>query len=162
MGQHMERNFQMRSGAPRQRNVGNQPKHQYAIDKNHCASYGNPMDLPQLIEELKRSLRYQQTLGLQAFPKGGAMASKSAAPIAASQSPNSGDKAQHLEKIRQTIGDCKRCKLCKARKNIVFGVGNPNAELMFVGEGPGRDEDTQGEPFVGRAGPLLNKIIEAM
>lgn len=67
-----------------------------------------------------------------------------------------------LEKIREDIGDCTRCKLCEQRTNIVFGVGNPKAELVFVGEGPGRDEDIQGEPFVGRAGQLLTQMIEAM
>ncbi|MBI2083263.1 MAG: uracil-DNA glycosylase [Deltaproteobacteria bacterium] len=67
-----------------------------------------------------------------------------------------------LKKIREEIGDCTRCKLCKGRTHIVFGTGNPHAELMFVGEGPGRDEDLQGEPFVGRAGQLLTKMIEAM
>jgi len=67
-----------------------------------------------------------------------------------------------LERIRADIGDCTRCKLHKARKNIVFGVGNPRAELVFVGEGPGHDEDVQGEPFVGRAGKLLTQMIEAM
>ena len=67
-----------------------------------------------------------------------------------------------LEKIRADIGDCTRCKLHKARTNIVFGVGNPKAELVFVGEGPGHDEDIQGEPFVGRAGKLLTQMIEAM
>lgn len=67
-----------------------------------------------------------------------------------------------LERIRADIGDCTRCKLHKARKNIVFGVGNPKAELVFVGEGPGHDEDVQGEPFVGRAGKLLTQMIEAM
>jgi len=66
-----------------------------------------------------------------------------------------------LEKIRTDIGpNCTRCKLHKARTNIVFGVGNPKAELMFVGEGPGADEDAQGEPFVGRAGKLLTQMIE--
>jgi uracil-DNA glycosylase len=67
-----------------------------------------------------------------------------------------------LERIRADIGDCTRCKLHKARTNIVFGVGNPKAELVFVGEGPGHDEDVQGEPFVGRAGKLLTQMIEAM
>ena len=68
-----------------------------------------------------------------------------------------------LDRIRQDIGpDCTRCKLHVARKNIVFGVGNPKAQLVFVGEGPGRDEDEQGEPFVGRAGKLLTSMIEAM
>jgi|SRR5450432_135000 len=68
-----------------------------------------------------------------------------------------------LKMIREDIGDCKRCKLSQqGRKQIVFGVGDPRAELMFVGEAPGADEDQQGEPFVGRAGQLLNNMIKAM
>jgi uracil-DNA glycosylase family 4 len=64
--------------------------------------------------------------------------------------------------VREELGDCRRCKLCDGRTNLVFGVGNPDAHLVFVGEGPGADEDLQGEPFVGKAGQLLNKMIEAM
>lgn len=67
--------------------------------------------------------------------------------------------ARSLDELRAAIGDCQRCKLCSGRTNLVFGVGNPHAKLMFVGEGPGRDEDLQGEPFVGRAGLLLTDII---
>ncbi len=67
-----------------------------------------------------------------------------------------------LQMIRAEIGDCTRCRLHKGRTHLVFGVGNPNAALMFVGEGPGADEDLQGEPFVGRAGQLLTRMIEAM
>jgi DNA polymerase len=67
-----------------------------------------------------------------------------------------------LEALREFIGPCSRCKLCEARKNVVFGVGDPKAELMFVGEGPGADEDEQGIPFVGRAGKLLTDMIAAM
>lgn len=68
-----------------------------------------------------------------------------------------------LQEIREDIGDCTRCKLhTLGRKQIVFGVGSPTADLMFVGEGPGADEDVQGVPFVGRAGQLLTKMIEAM
>jgi uracil-DNA glycosylase family 4 len=67
-----------------------------------------------------------------------------------------------LLRIREDLGDCTRCKLHKTRKNIVFADGNPKAELIFVGEGPGADEDAQGLPFVGRAGKLLNQMIEAM
>ncbi len=68
-----------------------------------------------------------------------------------------------LEAIRSDLGECTRCKLSGlGRQQIVFGVGNPSAELMFVGEAPGRDEDKQGIPFVGRAGQLLTKIIEAI
>ena len=71
--------------------------------------------------------------------------------------------APSLPQIRAELGDCTRCKLHRlGRKQIVFGVGNPNADLMFVGEAPGADEDEQGEPFVGRAGQLLTKIIEAI
>jgi len=73
------------------------------------------------------------------------------------------DAVTALNLIREDLGDCTRCKLHKqGRKQIVFGVGNPRADLMFVGEGPGADEDTQGEPFVGRAGQLLNNMIKAM
>lgn len=73
------------------------------------------------------------------------------------------DPAAALKLIRDDLGDCTRCPLHKqGRKQIVFGVGNPRAELMFVGEGPGADEDAQGEPFVGRAGQLLNNMIKAM
>ena len=73
------------------------------------------------------------------------------------------DPGAALRLIREDLGDCTRCKLHKhGRKQIVFGVGNPRAELMFVGEGPGADEDAQGEPFVGRAGQLLNNMIKAM
>jgi uracil-DNA glycosylase len=76
---------------------------------------------------------------------------------------SAGDPAAALRLIRQDLGDCKRCKLHQqGRKQIVFGVGNPSADLMFVGEGPGADEDIQGEPFVGRAGQLLNNMIKAM
>jgi uracil-DNA glycosylase len=72
------------------------------------------------------------------------------------------DPAAALKLIREDLGDCTRCKLSKGRTKIVFGVGDPRAELMFVGEGPGADEDAQGEPFVGRAGQLLNNMIKAM
>jgi len=73
------------------------------------------------------------------------------------------DPVKALKIIREDLGDCTRCVLHKqGRKQIVFGVGNPKAELMFVGEGPGADEDAQGEPFVGRAGQLLNNMIKAM
>jgi DNA polymerase len=72
------------------------------------------------------------------------------------------DKPAALRVIREDIGDCTRCKLSQGRTNIVFGVGTAQARIMFVGEGPGADEDAQGEPFVGRAGQLLNNMITAM
>lgn len=85
-----------------------------------------------------------------------------AAPLAAelfSKYPGL-EKTTDLESLRAFIGECTRCKLHSGRTNLVFGVGNPNADLMFVGEGPGADEDARGEPFVGRAGQLLTDIIE--
>jgi uracil-DNA glycosylase family 4 len=72
------------------------------------------------------------------------------------------DKPAALKIIREDIGDCTRCRLHQGRTKLVFGVGNVNADIMFVGEGPGADEDAQGEPFVGRAGQLLNNMITAM
>jgi uracil-DNA glycosylase len=100
------------------------------------------------------------------------MPAKSAPSVAAEEAnmfaprnPECGvnDPVRALKIIREDLGDCTRCKLHKlGRKQIVFGVGNPRAELMFVGEGPGADEDAQGEPFVGRAGQLLNNMIKAM
>jgi uracil-DNA glycosylase len=83
----------------------------------------------------------------------------------ASSSPESiaTDPSQALRIVREDLGDCTRCRLHKqGRKQIVFGVGNPRADLMFIGEAPGADEDEQGEPFVGRAGQLLNNMITAM
>src|ERR1700743_2861331 len=73
-----------------------------------------------------------------------------------------GDKPTALKAIREDIGDCTRGRLHKGRTKLVFGVGNVNADIMFVGEGPGADEDAKGEPFVGRAGQLLNNMISAM
>ena len=79
------------------------------------------------------------------------------------EAPDAADSMSRLAAIREDIGECIRCKLCSlGRKQIVFGVGNPNADLMFVGEAPGRDEDIQGVPFVGRAGQKLTQIIEAI
>lgn len=66
------------------------------------------------------------------------------------------------EELEESIIDCNKCKLCKNRKNIVFGAGNKNAKIMFIGEGPGADEDLQGEPFVGKAGKLMNMAFEML
>ena len=68
----------------------------------------------------------------------------------------------NLEDLKQSFLNCEKCKLGKTRKNIVFGVGNPKAKIMFIGEGPGGDEDEQGEPFVGKAGQLMNKAFEIL
>jgi uracil-DNA glycosylase len=90
-----------------------------------------------------------------------------ASPVPAPKPPvapsASGNKAERMEALRQRFIECGKCPhLASTRANIVFGVGNPEATLMFVGEAPGADEDREGEPFVGRAGQLLTKIIQAM
>jgi DNA polymerase len=77
------------------------------------------------------------------------------------EAPRRSDR-ETLEEIRTDLGDCQRCKLASGRKTIVFGQGNPHAELVFVGEGPGADEDEQGLPFVGRAGQLLNRMLQTV
>jgi uracil-DNA glycosylase len=84
------------------------------------------------------------------------------APPAVSAATKPADKAAALRMIREDIGDCTRCALHKGRNKLVFADGSPTARLMFVGEGPGADEDAQGLPFVGRAGQLLNNMIAAM
>jgi DNA polymerase len=71
-------------------------------------------------------------------------------------------KSGTLEMVRNELGDCQRCPLGRSRRNLVFGEGNPNGKIVFVGEAPGADEDDQGRPFVGRAGQLLTRIISAM
>jgi DNA polymerase len=81
-------------------------------------------------------------------------------PMNTPELPGLAPLADTLEQIRLDIGDCKRCRLCEKRHSIVFGSGNETAKLVFVGEGPGADEDQQGLPFVGRAGQLLTQMIE--
>lgn len=132
------------------------------------------MDAPTL-REVKAWLERESALGLEAVPR--SVVPQPAAvrvPPPAATPPTAGPspgtlpdvlvepgirQAGTLEELRAVLGDCQRCKLAKCRTNIVFGVGNPRARLMFVGEGPGEDEDRQGEPFVGKAGELLDSII---
>jgi uracil-DNA glycosylase family 4 len=105
-----------------------------------------------MIEELRAYLNWAEEAGLQILAPG-------------SRPPAPGKTAMKLtvlEEVRAQIGECTRCKLHKGRHSIVFGVGSPTARLMFVGEAPGEDEDLQGFPFVGKAGQLLTKMIEAM
>ena len=88
-------------------------------------------------------------------------------PVAAPASPQVEQEGnvmagESLQQVRDDLGDCTRCKLHSGRNKIVFGVGSPNAKLMFVGEGPGADEDARGEPFVGRAGKKLDEMIQAV
>ena len=69
---------------------------------------------------------------------------------------------ENLDELKSSMLNCRKCKLCKTRQNVVFGVGNPNADVMFIGEGPGGDEDRLGEPFVGKAGQLMNKAFDIL
>jgi len=120
--------------------------------------------------ELKRALhdrvRFYNDLGIYDFYAQATTILKEAPmPVELTVAPptSSLDPAEALRVIREDIGDCTRCKLhLQGRKQIVFGVGNPNADLMFIGEAPGADEDVKGEPFVGRAGQLLTNMIKAM
>lgn len=107
----------------------------------------------ELVRGVKGYLRYLESLHLEGVP---------GRPDASASEPGAGKREKLLEALRVKIGDCRRCPLSGKRTNLVFGVGNPEAELVFVGEAPGRDEDMQGEPFVGAAGRLLTKIIQAM
>jgi uracil-DNA glycosylase len=126
-------------------------------------------EIATLAASLRRHLERRQQAGIKTLPRGNFAAVKTSAAAQAANFPpqamddlfgnTSQPQANSLEELRSFIGDCQRCKLCSGRTNLVFGVGNPRARLMFVGEGPGRDEDLQGEPFVGRAGQLLNDII---
>ncbi len=115
-------------------------------------------EVKELALELRRHLAWQESDGTRVLftePKPVVAAQPVALQVASVP-------VGTLDEVRQELGDCQRCKLCTARKNIVFGSGNPRAELVFVGEGPGEEEDKQGIPFVGAAGQLLTKMIEAM
>ncbi len=122
---------------------------------------------------LRSCLEQQQAAGIHVLPPGsrtggaGALAPESGAPAPDSTAPalesaaprDETRAAASLSELRDVLGDCRRCKLWQGRSRIVYGVGNADADVLFVGEGPGRDEDLQGEPFVGRAGQLLTDII---
>ena len=115
-------------------------------------------DLPELVADLRERARYYATLSDLGLPP---RASAAAAPAESAAAAATGsDDGAELKAVREWVGDCQRCKLAGGRRNIVFGQGNPNARLMFVGEAPGGEEDAQGLAFVGRAGQLLTDIIE--
>jgi uracil-DNA glycosylase len=122
---------------------------------------------PQLKRALADRIRYYNELGIYDFYRRESILTEQQPPMTPRAKPSPlpvfNDSAAVLRRIREDIGDCTRCKLHKqGRKQIVFGVGNPNADLMFIGEAPGADEDLQGEPFVGRSGQLLTNMIKAM
>jgi uracil-DNA glycosylase family 4 len=123
------------------------------------------------LNQIQEHLRFAQELGVAGVSRDPAWRQKGAVPLFHPVGPEQGNDALTIHRsaadalaaVRTDIGDCTRCKLHGlGRRQIVFGVGNPAADLMFVGEAPGHDEDVQGIPFVGRAGQLLTKIIEAI
>ena len=105
----------------------------------------------EIVADLKSYLEYLKGMGIEALPVSEIRSDEDIRPEVTS-----------LEEIRKELGDCKRCKLHRTRRTIVFGEGNPKTKLMFIGEGPGYDEDIQGRPFVGKAGQLLTKIIQSI
>lgn len=125
-----------------------------------------PDELRVVVEDLQRYLAWEaeqgrgSVLNARSAPTASGVAVRQ--PASAPSTPLRSAAGRSLEDIREELGDCQRCKLSKGRTQIVFGVGNPKAELVFVGEGPGAEEDAQGLPFVGAAGQLLTKMIEAM
>jgi uracil-DNA glycosylase family 4 len=120
----------------------------------------------QIAREAERHLAWLRDAGVRDIPA--PIAPPDVPPHAPRSAPGTytpsdkGCGSAALLAVREELGECTRCKLAGGRTKLVFGVGRPDAELMFVGEGPGADEDRQGEPFVGRAGQLLTKMIEAM
>lgn len=114
--------------------------------------------LLQTIDDFEAALRYYSGRGLSGFDCG----HQTLQAMADWGTPRSRTVSESLSDIRADLGDCQRCRLAETRRHIVFGDGHPDAKLVFVGEGPGRDEDQQGLPFVGAAGQLLTKIIAAM
>ena len=117
-----------------------------------------------LLRELKNYLLILEDAGYSEIPCEAELLAKTGSSESNIPSPvkimASSKKATQLTQVREELGDCTRCKLSQDRKNIVFGSGNPHADLVFVGEGPGAEKDEQGLPFVGRAGKKLTEIIE--
>ena len=113
-----------------------------------------------IVAQVRAHLDYRRALGVSFVEKTAAVSPQAGVhPIAPTIETYSVSQSTRLAAVREELGDCIRCKLHKGRKNIVFGEGNPNAVLVFVGEGPGQEEDLQGKPFVGAAGQLLTDII---
>ena len=113
-----------------------------------------------IVTQVRAHLEYQKALGVSFIETTSVGIPRAAVhPVAPTIEKSSVPQSSALVAVREELGDCTRCKLHKGRKNIVFGEGNPNALLVFVGEGPGQEEDVQGRPFVGAAGQLLTDII---
>lgn len=112
--------------------------------------------LSDLVASVSDYVRYLQCIGVTALPLG-AMDGSAREGEETMRSPT-----LNLEQLAESVKDCRKCRLHQGRTHVVFGTGSPQADLVFVGEAPGYDEDAQGEPFVGRAGQLLTRIIEAI
>ena len=111
-------------------------------------------------DALRRELEFLRDIGFTHLEVvRSPLAGRREEPVTGDRRPATGDLLADLESI---VNACTKCRLAKTRTQAVYGVGNPNADLMFIGEAPGRDEDIQGKPFVGRAGQLLTDIIKAM
>lgn len=115
-----------------------------------------------IVENIKDVLEFYHALGFESLPVNLAVKNKPVAMGRKMKNQIHSDKGNLLKKLREEIGDCKRCKLSGKRTNIVFGEGSPDAKLMFIGEAPGREEDIQARPFVGDAGMVLTRLIEKM
>jgi uracil-DNA glycosylase len=115
-----------------------------------------------LIASLKVYLEELQESGVDALPLAAPGPFPAGSPANDEIAVAAAGMRETMEEIRAELGECNRCQLGRTRTNLVFGIGNPHARLVFVDEAPGRDEDLQGEPFVGEAGQLLTKIINAM
>jgi len=122
----------------------------------------NKPDRTRLLQELKNQLLILKDAGYTEIPIESELFPKNISTPDSTKVNlvENDEKMKTLEQVKEDLGDCTRCKLSKGRQNIVFGSGNPKADLVFVGEGPGADEDEQGLPFVGRAGKKLTEIIE--
>lgn len=125
----------------------------------HAESKSPVGEFREIIVGLRYFLEEEKSLGFQGWPE---KTPRSVVEPPMKETSKSPPPPATLEEVRAWLGDCRRCKLHEGRTSIVFGTGNPTARLVFVGEGPGRDEDLQGKPFVGLAGQLLTKIIQAM
>lgn len=115
---------------------------------------------PEARRQIREHLLYLQECGVAGLPLPAPR--QPSGPVELERPAADPDSATALESLRSEIGECTRCRLCEGRTHLVFGVGDPKARLMFVGEGPGYEEDRQGLPFVGRAGQLLNRIIRSI
>jgi len=114
------------------------------------------VELGRLLRQLREFLAYQGRLGWLGVSAAGAPGTATAC---GEEAPAPAPRRPTLEEIRAEMGDCRRCKLWRTRTHLVFGEGSPTAALMFIGEGPGAEEDLQGRPFVGPAGQLLNNLL---